>query len=127
MSTFRDLSLTLKSHPGTKDVLKKIDVEAVKASMKNVLLSGPFDSPFDPNYGARLRNLLFEQLTPSSVTVAKRHMLLALSEYEPRALIEDLYIGEDQNSSAGINIGILFHVVGNSEQQTLNFVLERIR
>lgn len=125
MSTFRDLDLTLAAHPGTKDIMKKVDVDAVKASMKNVLLSGPFDSPFDPNYGANIRGLLMESLSPSTAAVAKRRIILALNEYEPRAVIEDFYIAE--NGDNGLDLGLLFHVEGNPQQQTLNFAIERIR
>jgi len=125
MSIYSDLSLTLGKHPGTYDVLKNTDVSAVKESIKNILLSGPFDSPFDPNFGGSLRRLLFEQATPSIISVTKRQMIISISTYEPRAIIEDLYIGE--NLDNGVNVGILFTVIGNPEQQKLNFILERVR
>jgi phage baseplate assembly protein W len=125
MSTFKDLSLTLRKHPGTKDVLKKVDVDAVKESVKNILLSGPFDSPFDPNFGANIRKILFEPITPATIGVIKRQIALNVSQSEPRMQIEDIYVGEDGDNA--INIGILFHVVGNPQQQTLSLVLERVR
>lgn len=125
MPTYSDLDLTFRSHPGTKDILKKTDVDAVKASMKNVLLMGPFDSPFDPVGGAALRTLFFELLTPSTVASAKKRIINALTELEPRAVIEDLYVGDD--GSNGVNVGVLFHVVGSARQQTLSFVIERAR
>lgn len=125
MAIFKDLSLTLRAHPGTQDILKTVDVDAVKASMKMILLSGPFDSPFDPNFGGFLYDLLFEQLSPPTVAIFKRRVMMVLAEYEPRAVIEDMHIGEDSDN--GINFGILFHVIGNKSQQTLNFSLERMR
>jgi len=125
MPTFSDLSLSLKQHPFTGDILRISDVDAVKQSMKNVIFSGPFSTPFNPNSGANIKGLLFEMLTPSTMAVAKRSILLALTEYEPRAVIEDIYVGDDGPNS--INIGILFYVVGTTQQQTLNFSMERVR
>jgi len=126
-STYRDLSLTCKAHPGTNDVLKTVDVDAVKASILYLLFAGPFDSPFDPNFGANLRGLLFENFGPTSIAITKRKIVLILNEYEPRCSIDDLYIGSSQSDSYGLDIGILFHVVGNPLQQVLNYTLSRAR
>lgn len=125
MTTYSDLSLSLAMHPGTKDILKRVDVDAVKSSLKNILFMSPFERPFDPIGGANLRALLFEPLTPSTAAVAKRNIMLAIEQLEPRAVVEDLYVGDDGNNA--LNIGILFHVVGNQKQQTLNMVIERTR
>lgn len=126
-STYRDLSLTFQQHPGSKDVLKTVDVDAVKASILYLLFAGPFDSPFDPNFGANIRGLLFENLVPTTIAVAKRKILITLSEFEPRCQIDDLYIGTSQTDQSGLDIGILFHVVGNPSQQVLNYTLSRVR
>ena len=123
--TFKDLSLTFKAHPGTGDALKTIDVDAVKASMLTILFSSAYDSPFDPNFGANLKGLLFELIGPGSIALAKKQIMLMLSEYEPRVILQDLYVGDDGAHS--VNIGILFYVIGNPVVQTLSYSLSRIR
>jgi phage baseplate assembly protein W len=125
-STFRDLSLTFQSHPGTGDALKRVDVDAVKTSLYNIIFASPFDSPFDPNYGINIRGLLFENINSSIIAVAKRKMLLAITEYEPRCIIDELYIN-DASDSNSLDIGILFHVIGNPLQQSLNYSMNRAR
>ena len=127
MPIFTDINTTLKAHPGTGDILKKTDVEAVKASMRTILFSGPYDSPFDPNYGANVKGMLFEQITPALMGLAKRKIMLALSEYEPRCIVEDVFVGEDPEDEHGLLIGILFHVQGNTTQEVLNFQMRRVR
>lgn len=127
MPVYTDLNLTLKSHPGTGDVLKKIDVEAVKNSMRNLMFAGPWDSPFDPNYGINIKAVLFEPLTPDLIALINKKIIMAISEYEPRCIIEDTYVGEDPDNPNYLNIGILFHVQGNNKQETLNFSLTRVR
>jgi phage baseplate assembly protein W len=126
MVTYSDISLNLQSHPATFDIAKKLDVDAVKASMKYILMASPFDSPFDPNFGGNFKHMLFELITQSTIAVIKKKIMYALFEYEPRVVIEDLYVGEDVTGN-GIDIGILFHVIGNPDKQTLNFSMERVR
>lgn len=124
MPIYTDLNLSFKKHPGTKDVLKKTDVEAVKTALKNLLLGNPFDTPFDPHYGAGFRGLLFELLSPSVTAATKRNVYLKIAEYEPRCVVENLLMAEGENS---LDVELLFYVIGNEEQQQLNFVLERVR
>jgi len=124
MPTYTDINLSFKKHPGSGDVLKKTDVQAVKAALKNILLGGPFDSPFDPHYGAAFRGLLFELLSPSITATMKRNVFLKIAEYEPRCVVESLEIAEGEHS---LDVELLFYVVGSAEQQQLNFVLERVR
>lgn len=123
MSTYRDLDLSLQSHPDTGDCLKKIDVSAVKASLKNIIFGGPYDVPFNPTYGVKIRSMIFELASPALNAVTHRKLMLAIAEFEPRVVIEDIYVGSDVSN--GMNIGILFHVIGNPVQQTLNYTLER--
>ncbi len=121
---YSDLNLTFKKHPGTGDVLKKLNVEAVKASLRNVILGNAFDVPFDPNFGGAIRGLLFELITAGTIASVKRNIILKVSEYEPRVTIQDISITEGQNS---VNIEILFYVIGNPTIQNINLVLERVR
>lgn len=125
MPTYSDININLEAHPGTGDVLKRLDVDAVKQSMKNIIFGDAFDVPFNPHYGAGLRRLMFENITESTIAVARRKVMLALSEFEPRVVIEDLYIGDDGQN--GLNIGVKFHVIGNPSSHTLNFVMGRIK
>jgi len=124
MSTYRDFDLSFQPHPGTADCLKRTDVAAVKASLKTIIFGVPFDSPFNPTFGANIRKMLFELASPALFAVTQRTIILALNEYEPRATIEEVYVA-DTDDGASLNIGILFYVVGNPVKQTLNYSLER--
>jgi len=126
MATYTDISLTFKAHPGTGDMLKKTDVDAVKVSIKNVLLSGPFDSPFDATYGGNISGMLFETLTPSTIALFKRNLLAALNEHEPRVVVEDIYVGQDVDTNE-LDVGILFYVIGNPSKQTISLTLDRVQ
>lgn len=124
MPVFSDLNLAFTTNPGTGDVLKKIDVEAVKTSIRNVLLGNPFDVPFDPNYGGSMRRLLFELLSPGLIAAVKRDVALKLAEYEPRCQIQNINIIDGENS---VDVQMQFYVVGNAIIQSITLILERAR
>lgn len=124
MATYTDLNLSLKKHPSTHDVLKKVDVEAVKGSLKNLLFGQPFDVPFNPHYGSSFKRLLFELISPTTIATTRREILLKIDEYEPRCVVEGLEISSTDNE---VNVELSFYVTGNKQIQHINFVLERIR
>ena len=126
-TTYSDLSLSFLSHPGSGDILKKTDLDAVMSSMQFILLAGPFASPFDPNFGGNIQKLLFEPITPTTIAVIKRQILLALSEYEPRCTVQDVFVGNNPINPNKVDIGIQFFVVGNPQSQSVSFSLNRVR
>ena len=52
---YSDLDITFERHPVTNDVVLKKDSDAIKRSLKNILLTNDFERPFKPNFGANLR------------------------------------------------------------------------
>ena len=49
---YSDLDLFMNPHPVTKDVTTKKDSDAIKRSVKNIILTNKFERPFKPNFGA---------------------------------------------------------------------------
>jgi hypothetical protein len=62
--TFTDLDLNFLAHPVTKDVTAKTDEQAVKASIRNLILTSNYEKPFHPEIGSPIKSLLFEPATP---------------------------------------------------------------
>lgn len=60
--SFKDLSINLLLNPFTKDVSAVQNDNAIKQSIKNLVLTAPGEKPFQPNIGSRVRQLLFEPL-----------------------------------------------------------------
>ena len=57
-NNYRDLDLLFKAHPITGDVTTRSDVEAVKRSVKNIILTNNYERPFKPGFGGSIRDLL---------------------------------------------------------------------
>ena len=55
---YKDLNMSFTKNPATKDVARLTDVEAVKRSVRNLILTNRFERPFHPEIGSSVRDLL---------------------------------------------------------------------
>jgi len=118
-----DLSFDVKSNG---DVYKKIDAEAVKQSVKNILMCNRFNKPFKPNFGADLQSLLFDLSDPSIEEDIRTKIVANLGAYEPRAKIQNVTAkaGADNNSVA---VTVIFAVLNTNKEITLTTTISRLR
>lgn len=118
-----DLSFTLKPD---KDIYKKLDAAAVKQAVKNLILTGPTEKPFAPDYGGGLGDILFELADEDSEDVIFERVRRSLEIFEPRAILRDVKIRmkEDQNN---LHARITFSVANTRELVTLDTTLSRVR
>lgn len=88
-----------------KGVLRKTNVDAVKQSIRNILLTDKGERPFQPNFGGNIRALLFDNATPQTFDFAKQNIRAAIESYEPRADVMDVVIsGEIDRNEIFITI-----------------------
>ena len=64
MTRYKDLNLDFIRHPMTNDVSMLTDMEALKRSVRNLILTSKYDRPFKPQMDAGIRKYLFELRTP---------------------------------------------------------------
>lgn len=123
---YKDIDLSFSQNPNTKDVNKKIDVQAVKQAIKILVNTQFYERPFNPKFGSQVRALLFDLMDEQTARILATTLQLAIENFEPRARVEDIICRPnfEQNS---YDIQILFFVVGVREQQNLELVLERLR
>ena len=50
-NAYSDLDILFRKHPQTGDVVVRTDAEAVKRSVKNIILTNHYERPFKPNFG----------------------------------------------------------------------------
>ena len=81
---YRDLDLFF-SRKSNKDVNKVTDIEAVKRSVRNLILLNSYEKPFHPEIAGDVRGLLFELMTPLTSAVIARKIQDVIENFEPRA------------------------------------------
>jgi phage baseplate assembly protein W len=123
---FSDLDLNFTPHPVTGDLVQRIDENAVKQALKNLLQIRHFEKPWHSEIGSPLRELLFENITPVTERMAQRAIIDVISNFEPRVNIIDVnVIASPENNSLYINL--VFKIVNTERPITLDFILERTR
>ena len=122
---YTDIDLNLTPHPSSKDLTLKYDKDAVKRSLRNIMLTNDYERPFRPNFGANLRGLLFELADDITKFEIRNQITEAIQNYEPRAVIDKIYLNEDRSNNMFINIH--YGVRGVQEPQELEVILQRVR
>jgi phage baseplate assembly protein W len=124
--TFTDLDFNFFRHPRTDDVSVRSDEEAIKQSIRNLLLTRNFERPFRSQIGSPILNLLFEPVSTLTTAMMKRIIENTIENFEPRVDLLDVVVkfNDEQNSAI---IGIVFRIKNTQTPVSVNIVLERTR
>ena len=123
---YADLNLSFTKNPATKDVAKLFDVQAIKRSVKNIILTNKYERPFNSDFGCNLRGFLFENITEPLLVVIKDRISMAIEKFEPRVSVEDVFVKEEDGSN-GISIMVSFKINGVEQPVTVSTFLQRVR
>ena len=123
MATFTDFNTSLVAHPINKDISLKSDVEAVKQSIRNLVLTDKMERPFQPTIGCDVRKNLFENFSPQTVMMVKTHIVETIEQYEPRCNLLNVETSPDEDNNV-LNIAIIFSLINTEREEVLNLVLD---
>ena len=108
---FKDISLSFDPHPVTKDLPVIANERAIVRSVRNLVETIPTERFFDSNLGTNIRELLFENMTASSVMIIEDMVRNTVRNYEPR--VGDIGVEVDAiPDSNTLNVKVLFEIVG---------------
>lgn len=123
---YSDLFTNMDVNPVSTDVALKTNENAIKQSIRNLLLTNRGERPFQPLLGGDLKKLLFENMSPQTFVNVKKYVETAIKLYEPRAnLIDTIVDGDWDNNS--VNITIVFNVINKQEPVSLQLIITRVR
>ena len=69
---YSDLDLFFGKRVVGSDVNKVTDIQAVKRSVRNLILLNTYDKPFHPEIAGGVREMLFENMTPIVAQIIAR-------------------------------------------------------
>ena len=109
------------------DLSKVTNVEAVKRSVRNLILHNTFEKPFHPEIGGNVRGLLFENMTPMTSSVIARKIQDTIENFEARARLVSVQAVPDAQEN-GYKVSVYFYIVNApTELVQLDSFLERLR
>jgi len=124
--SWSDIDLDFTAHPITKDVNRKKGVEAIKRSVRNLILTNKYERPFNPDIGSGLTALLFELVTPTTANVIELAIRELLQNYEPRVILNNIRIQGDIDRN-GYFVTLEFTPINTLQPIVLELFLERLR
>jgi phage baseplate assembly protein W len=124
-ATYVDFDSSFEPHPVTGDLTLLRDEEAVKASIRNLVLTKFYERPFQPRLGSRVKESLFEHLVPATLEILKQDIELVIENSEPRCRLLGVQI--KTTSVTSIEITIVFVLLNNSREVQTTIILDRIR
>lgn len=123
--SFKDISFNFTKNPITNDIVVLKNEEAIKQSVKNLILTKLNERPFNPLLGTNTTTYLFEMGTDVSSNALIDEIETVLLNYESRISLEriDVDVPEDSNE---YEVYIEYLIVGAPpEVQNLSFILVR--
>ena len=120
---FKDISLSLKSNPLTKDLLVLKNESAISRSVQNLVLTLQGEKMFDPSLGCAVSRLLFENVDSFTADNLRREIEAVIKNYEPRVIIDNVKVIPDFDNNA-MDVTLIYLIIGIDVQpQQLSFVL----
>tara|TARA_R100000479_G_C6251510_1_gene152573 strand:- start:69 stop:506 length:438 start_codon:yes stop_codon:yes gene_type:complete len=123
---YADLPLSFLKHPGTNDIRPLNDLDAVKQSVKNLILTNFGDRPFHPEIGGNVTSYLFEPANGLTAYAIEEEIKKVLKEHEPR--INGVTIRVQDNSDANsFIVHLQYNVLALNVEVQSSFYLKRLR
>lgn len=123
---YRDLDLNFEPHVNTRTLSVLEGDKAIVRSLRNLLLTKHGEKPFLPDFGSKIKSLLFEPADPFLADSIKDEIERVVKNYEPRVNLKrvDVRIDPDQN---GFYTTLVFFVRNEAREKVVQLFLERTR
>jgi phage baseplate assembly protein W len=126
ISIYSDFKKDLEISPLSADLTVNKDEDAVKESIRNLILTDRGERLMQPYLGGNVTAMLFENLTPSVLKTLQDQIETTINLYEPRAELQNVSVTGNLDENA-VNVKITFYVKNVEQPIELDVFLERTR
>ncbi len=123
---FSDITQDLSTIPGRTDLSRVINENAVKQSIKNLIMTDRGERLFQPNIGCDIRGSLFENIDANSMLILKENIKSTINTYEPRCNLRDVEVSGNVDTNE-LRVKIVFSVINSNINSSLTIDLTRAR
>lgn len=124
--TFIDLDLNFIANPVTGDVSRRFDENAIKQSVKSLILTNHYERLFHPEIGSQVNSLLFEPFSPLTKVMMERAIFTTLNNFEPRVEVLDVQCNLNPDNHT-VYVVIQFKIINTQRPIVVDLTLQRTR
>jgi len=122
---YSDIDLLFSAHPITGDVSRRLDSDAIKRSIKNIVLTNYYERPFKPSLGGGLRNMLFELDTDRRLQRVQNNLKKTIENFEPR--VKNVFITLNKLDNNELSVTVNYSIKSGQPSQQTQFNIRRTR
>ena len=120
---FKDLSMSFKTNPLNDDLIGLKNTNAIARSLKNIVFTQPGEKFFNPDFGSRISESLFENVDDVSALAIEDEIRSSIINFEPRVNLLNVSVNPNVEDNE-MNVIIQYEVTGiDVPPQELEFVL----
>ena len=124
---FKDLSASFQTNPLSNDLIALKNESAIARSVRNLVLTGQGERPFQPVLGTGVSRLLFENMDKLTAAAIRSELRTTIENYEPRVEINEIIVEPDFEGNA-FHVTLQYFIIGmDVPEQELTFALEPTR
>lgn len=124
--TFTDMDLLFTAIPSTGDIAKKIDENAIKQAVSNLVKTNHFERPFHPEIGSQVTSLLFENYSPMLQAMLERAIINTIENFEPRVKLLQVQVQLNPDN-VSVFVSIYFKIINTESPLSVTLTLQRTR
>ena len=120
---FKDVSMSFKVNPLNDDLIALKNSSAIARSIRNIVFTQPGEKFFNPDFGSRITESLFENMDEVSALEIRDEIENSIKNFEPRVNVREVRVVPDFTNNE-MNATIVYEIVGiDVPPQQLDFVL----
>ena len=122
--SFADINMGFAKNPFTGDISNVKNENAIKQSLRNIILTKRTEKLFDPQFGTNIWNTLFEPLDAITADRIEQEITATINQYERRITMTRVEVVPYFRDNC-YHIFIEYRIIGSPLTETVSFVLER--
>ena len=120
---FKDVSMSFEKNPLNDDLISLSNTSAIARSIRNIVFTSPGEKFFNPDFGSRISESLFENVDNVSALAIKDEIKSSIINFEPRVKLLDTIVVPNPDDNE-MNVTIEYEITGiDIPPQQLEFVL----
>ena len=125
--SFKDVSASFQINPLNNDLVALKNTSAIARSVRNIVFTSPGEKFFQPTFGSRVSELLFDNMDEVSALSIKDEITNSIERFEPRVSLLEVLVNPDFEENQ-YDIILKYNIIGaDIPTQQLEFVLQPTR